>query len=60
MYSFYAEVDDIVLSKYKIANTSKANGEYLETILALEDLQLAEKAFLKLTELRRIIKPQNK
>lgn len=52
MYSYYADVDDIVLSKYKIANTSKANGEYSETTLDLEDLQLAEKAFLKVIELQ--------
>ncbi len=52
MYSYYAEVDDIVLSKYKMANTSNANGEYLETTLTLEDLQLAEKAFLKVTEIQ--------
>lgn len=52
MYSYYADVDDIVLSKYKIANTSNAKGEYSETILNLEDLKLAEKAFLKVTELQ--------
>ncbi len=52
MYSYYADVDDIVLSKYKIANTSNANGEYSETILKLNDLQLAEKAFLKVTKLQ--------
>ncbi|MBA2500363.1 MAG: hypothetical protein H0V30_11610 [Chitinophagaceae bacterium] len=52
MYSYYADVDDIVLSRYKIANTSNANGEYSETLLNLEDIELAEKIFLKVTELQ--------
>lgn len=60
MYSYNAEIDDIVLSRYKIANTSNAKGEYTETQLSLKDLKLAQKVLLKVAELQNKSTTQKK
>lgn len=52
MYSYFSEVDDVVLTRYKHSNTSMANGEYSTIELTLADLTLAEKVADRIRELQ--------